>query len=425
MNNDKMTENKDITVEEHVAITREDAFEFLFTNEKLQNFVKQHNMIFIDGYFVIAAPKYIERSQDGKKARIQLTKWARENLASCSINICKVHRNIETEIGSVAYSSKIQFPDVSINDNGNDNGDNSDNGKASDDNAPAGIIAKIAKHHPNISNLTAIDWYRLAADNGKDAANKVTSGIIAKNAAVAAASMVGNVAAAAVLFPFAPLINLGSVVIGSASKAREAAKKFLEEAYDKELSDIDRRILLLNSDYVAVLDETLKIEESKGIYGKFHNITSDDAYSSALEFLFTEEYAMERDLDKLLGNPDITISNCLESMMELKGFNNANTFWDRTLLHKNYYYDIKNNKFNNPTKETLMAICVGLGLTLHVIEKVLHKAGFVLREHDDPDRAYRLILGRFPGLSIDDFNNLLARAGIKPLGTAIKETKED
>ena len=80
MNSDKITENEDIIIEEHVAITREDAFEFLFTNEKLQNFVKQHNMIFIDGYFVIAAPKYIERSQDGKNARIQLTKWARENL---------------------------------------------------------------------------------------------------------------------------------------------------------------------------------------------------------------------------------------------------------------------------------------------------------------------------------------------------------
>ena len=378
MNNDKMTENKDITVEEHVAITREDAFEFLFTNEKLQNFVKQHNMIFIDGYFVIAAPKYIERSQDGKKARIQLTKWARENLASCSINICKVHRNIETEIGSVAYSSKIQFPDVSINDNGNDNGDNSDNGKASDDNAPAGIIAKIAKHHPNISNLTAIDWYRLAADNGKDAANKVTSGIIAKNAAVAAASMVGNVAAAAVLFPFAPLINLGSVVIGSASKAREAAKKFLEEAYDKELSEIDRRILLLNSDYVAVLNESLEMEESKGIHSKLHDVTSDDVYFSALEFLFAEEYAMERDLDKRLGNPDMTLSNCLWSVMELKGFDSVNIFWDRTLLHKNYYYDIKNDHFNNPTIETLMAICVGLGLSLHVVEKILSKAGFVL-----------------------------------------------
>ena len=118
MNSDKMTEN--IMIEENVAITSEDAFEFLFKNEELQNFVKQHNMIFVDGYFVIAAPKYIECSQDEKNARIQLTKWARENLASCSINICKVHRNTGTETGSEASYLKIQFPDVSINDNSGD-----------------------------------------------------------------------------------------------------------------------------------------------------------------------------------------------------------------------------------------------------------------------------------------------------------------
>ena len=392
MNSDKMTENKDMIIEEHVAITREDAFEFLFTNEKLQNFVEQHNMIFIDGYFVIAAPKYIERSQDGKNTRIQLTKWARENLASCSINICRVHRNAKTETKTESEASypKIQSSNVHIND---DSGHNENNGKASDDNTPAGITAK---HHPNISNFTAADWYRLAADSGKDAANKITPGIIAKNAAVAAARMVGNVAAVAASVVLLPFIGFGSMTCLPALPASEAAKKFLEEAYDKELSEIDRRILLLNSDYVAVLNESLEMEESKGIHSKLHDVTSDDVYSSALEFLFAEEYAMERDLDKRLGNPDMTLSNCLWSVMELKGFDSVNIFWDRTLLHKNYYYDIKNDHFNNPTKETLMAICVGLGLTLHVTEKVLHKAGFVLREHDDPDRAYRLILGRFP-----------------------------
>lgn len=156
MNSDKITENEDIIIEEHVAITREDAFEFLFTNEKLQNFVKQHNMIFIDGYFVIAAPKYIERSQDGKNARIQLTKWARENLASCSINICRVRRNAETETESEASSSKIHFSNVSINDDVNDSGgnSNSNNSNAFDDKTPVGITAK---HHPNISNFTATD----------------------------------------------------------------------------------------------------------------------------------------------------------------------------------------------------------------------------------------------------------------------------
>ena len=121
MNSNKVAENEDFTIEEHVAISNEEAFEFLFRNEKLQNFVERHNMIFIDGYFVIAAPKYIERSQTGNDAGIHITKWAKENLASCSINICKVHRNTRAEAGSEASFSKIQFPSFSIN---YDNGDN-------------------------------------------------------------------------------------------------------------------------------------------------------------------------------------------------------------------------------------------------------------------------------------------------------------
>lgn len=445
MNNDKMTENKDITVEEHVAITREDAFEFLFTNEKLQNFVKQYSMIFIDGYFVVAAPKYIERSQDGKNTRIQLTKWARENLASCSINICRVHRSGE-HMSEDSYPN-AQTSNTSIAFRDNESDENTPNNNASsEDNESSGIATK---RHTSSSNFIATDFYKravLAIENRQDTTNKITTFKIAANIITAAtATIVDDVAVAvelfptvaAALFPIIPLITFTPILFrpsfGSAERktripalsASEAAKKFLEEAYDQTLPAIDRRILLLNADCVAVLNETLLIEESKGIHGKLHNITSDDVYSSALEFLFTEEYVMERDFDKLLGNPEMSLSNCLNSMMDLKGFNSANTFWDRTLLHKNYYYDIKNDHFNNPTKETLMALCVGLGLTLHVVEKVLSKAGFVLREHDDPDRAYRLILGRFPGLSIDDFNNLLARAGIKPLGTAIKETKED
>ena len=422
MNSNKAAENEDFTIEEHVAISNEEAFEFLFRNEKLQNFVERHNMIFIDGYFVIAAPKYIERSQTGNDAGIHITKWARENLASCSINICKVHRNTRAEAGSEASFSKIQFPSFSINyDNGDNGNGDEDNGDTSDNNTSA---STVAKHHPSISSFTAMDWYRLAAGNGKDVADKITSGIIAKNIT----TMVGNTAAtaatavaAAALLPFIPLMGFGSMACIPAIPAGNVAKKYLDAVYDKALSEIDQRILLLNSDYVAVLNENLEIEEDKGIHSKLHDVTSDDVYSSAIEFLFTEEYAMERDLDKRLGNPDITISNCLWSMIELKGLNSANAFWDRTLLHKNYYYDIKNNKFNNPTKETLMAICVGLGLSLHAVEKVLSKAGFILREHDDPDRAYRLILGRLPGLSIDDFNNLLARVGIKPLGTSSKE----
>ena len=141
MNSDKMTEN--IMIEEHVAITSEDAFEFLFKNEELQNFVKQHNMIFVDGYFVIAAPKYIECSQDEKNARIQLTKWARENLASCSINICRVHRSSEHMSEDSYPNAQTSSTSIAFRDNDNENSENTHNNNASpEDIASSGIVTK-------------------------------------------------------------------------------------------------------------------------------------------------------------------------------------------------------------------------------------------------------------------------------------------
>ena len=68
-----------------------------------------------------------------------------------------------------------------------------------------------------------------------------------------------------------------------------------------------------------------------------------------------------------------------------------------------------------------MAICVDLGLPLRMTEKVFRKAGLMLLEHTDPDRVYIMIFEYFPELSIEDFNNLLMKVGIKPLGTPIKE----
>ena len=226
---------------------------------------------------------------------------------------------------------------------------------------------------------------------------------------------------------YVPFLLLGGGIAGMfvpASKnyeKRESSKSKTGELYRLDRSEIDKRLLLLNSEYATTLENLIEIEDNKGIHSRFYNIDSDDVYDSVLNFLFKEKYIIERELDTLLGNPDVTLSNCLWFMIEKKGWESANTFWERTLLNKNYFTKIKNNKLNKVTKETLLALCVGLGLTFRMTEKVFKKAGLAFKEHDSTDQVYIMILEYLPELSIDDFNNILVRFDIEPLGSKMKD----
>lgn len=97
------------------------------------------------------------------------------------------------------------------------------------------------------------------------------------------------------------------------------------------------------------------------------------------------------------------------------------TFNDRTGLHKNYHGKIKNDKYNNMGTEVLMAICVGLRLNLRIVEKIFDKSDNKLNYYQDPDKTYIRILENMPGLSLQDFNGVLKQAGIKELGSTIKD----
>ena len=72
---------------EHVALSVEDAFDMLSQNVVLEDWVSTYNMIFADGYFVVADKKYVT-IKDGKP---HLTKRAKTNLAACTLNICEQH----------------------------------------------------------------------------------------------------------------------------------------------------------------------------------------------------------------------------------------------------------------------------------------------------------------------------------------------
>lgn len=72
---------------EHVALSVEDAFDMLSQNVVLEDWVTTYNMVFADGYFVVADKKYVT-IKDGEP---HLTKRAKTNLAACTLNICEQH----------------------------------------------------------------------------------------------------------------------------------------------------------------------------------------------------------------------------------------------------------------------------------------------------------------------------------------------
>ena len=68
---------------EFVSITYLEAFKLLNTNTTFKKWIQKECFIFIDGYFVLADPKYVKKTKDGW----HLTKAARNNLVSCVINL--------------------------------------------------------------------------------------------------------------------------------------------------------------------------------------------------------------------------------------------------------------------------------------------------------------------------------------------------
>lgn len=96
-------------------------------------------------------------------------------------------------------------------------------------------------------------------------------------------------------------------------------------------------------------------------------------------------------------------------------------FEERTLLNKNYHGKIKKNNYNNMGKEVLMALCVGLGLSVRTVLKLFDKSTVKLDEYSEPDKTRLRIIEQMPGLSIGEYNSILAARGLRELGSAIRD----
>ena len=91
-------------------------------------------------------------------------------------------------------------------------------------------------------------------------------------------------------------------------------------------------------------------------------------------------------------------------------------FEEETLLNRNIYYDIRNGKLKNPTKETVIAVCIGLNAKPTVAEELLHLSGHVLRNTPE-DQAYKMLVSCCYDRGIDFANDLLELRGMNALGS--------
>lgn len=146
----------------------------------------------------------------------------------------------------------------------------------------------------------------------------------------------------------------------------------------------------------------------------------DEIYSAVQQEIASFDEDEEIELTKRLGDPRTTLCQCLWYLMEKRKWIYPKTFNERTDLNVNYHGKIKNDAYNNMGTDVLMAVCVGLGLTLRMTEKVFDKSKNKLDYYHDPDKTYMRVMERFPGLSITDFNSILEKAHVEQLGSAIK-----
>ena len=143
----------------------------------------------------------------------------------------------------------------------------------------------------------------------------------------------------------------------------------------------------------------------------------DDAYNIANNELNMYDEAIERGLIHMLNDETTSLCQCLWYLIEQNKWDKPLDFQEKTLVHENYYGKIKNDKMNNMKSDTLMAICVGLGLPRYLTEEVFKKSERKLHRDRDPEKTCLKIMDRFPGADIAIFNRFLTMRHLHPLGS--------
>ena len=183
--------------------------------------------------------------------------------------------------------------------------------------------------------------------------------------------------------------------------------------YKTEPNEIDQRFYVFSPRNQATLHAGV---DKKEIASTFR---------AAKDALVSYDEEVEKELLRKIADEDTTLCDCLWFLITNKGWDAPLDFYDHTLVHENYYGRIRDNKINTMESDTLMAICVGLGLRLRLTEKLFDKAERCkLHFYEDPDKTRIQIMETYPGISIYDFNRLLEVSGMKKLGTVDRPQKK-
>lgn len=168
---------------------------------------------------------------------------------------------------------------------------------------------------------------------------------------------------------------------------------------------MDRRLFTFHPKYQSNIDK----------------LDTDTAYDAAIDAIFSDDIDAEREMYGYIVDPSKSLCQTIMSIMDMRGCDTSAKFNHRTLLHKNYYGSIKNDKKNDMKEKTLMAICVGMKLNSRLTQELFKKSVNNYQVYVDPYATYTRIMERMPGLPIDDFNAILERRGLDKLGTEMRD----
>ena len=100
--------------ENFVPLSLEDSLKLLNENAIFEEWVQSRGFVFVDGYFVLPDKKYISIGNN----KIKLTKFAKNNLPQCAINIQALHfvnyKYCNEDLYGYAYLTKIDPSEVDI-----------------------------------------------------------------------------------------------------------------------------------------------------------------------------------------------------------------------------------------------------------------------------------------------------------------------
>ena len=145
------------------------------------------------------------------------------------------------------------------------------------------------------------------------------------------------------------------------------------------------------------------------------------SYDALISQVFnSDDIEEEKQLHKMVHDMDCTLCDCIKMLMNNRKIMYPEKFENLTLLHKNVHGKIKNNKANNLGKESLMAICVGLKLSIKKTELLFQKSNNKLNRYTEPDFTYIRILETVGVIPIEQFNTILEKKNMKTLGSDMR-----